>query len=73
MSPSNPVLDNIPFGTIRKLRKESEVEQFFGLLESVAAEKDLALIDTLGQKQVAELMEAWQKDAGVSLGESKAS
>lgn len=70
---SLPKFDNIPFGTIRKLRKESKEEQFFGLLESVAAAKDLALIDTLGQKEVADLMDAWQKDSGVSLGESSAS
>ena len=65
-----PKFDNIPFGVVRKLRKQSEEEQFFGLIEAVTSEKDLELLDTLGQSQIVELMEAWQKDGGVEMGKS---
>ena len=65
-----PKFDNIPFDVVRKLRKESEEEQFFGMIEQVADEKMLALIDSLGQAEIIELMEAWQKDGGVEMGKS---
>ncbi|WP_433661085.1 hypothetical protein ACQPW1_02075 [Nocardia sp. CA-128927] len=67
---SLPRMENIPFGLIRKLRKENDTEQFFALIEGVAAAKDLAVIDTMTQAEVHELMNAWQKDSGIELGES---
>ncbi|CAM3953473.1 hypothetical protein NONI108955_01245 [Nocardia ninae] len=67
---SLPRMENIPFGIIRKLRKENDTEQFFALIEGVAAAKDLAVIDAMTQAQVRELMNAWQKDSGIELGES---
>ncbi|QIS16410.1 hypothetical protein [Nocardia arthritidis] len=68
-----PRFDNIPFGVIRTLRKEGETEQFFGLIEGVCGAKDLAVIDTMTQAEVRELMTAWQRDSSVDLGESSAS
>ena len=68
-----PKFQNIPFGVLRKLRRESETEQFFGVLEQVADEKTLAVIDTLTQPQVQALVEAWRKDSSVEVGESSAS
>ncbi|WP_069166794.1 hypothetical protein [Nocardia altamirensis] len=70
---SLPKMENIPFGLIRKLRRESDTEQFFALIEGVAAAKDLALIDAMTQAEVRELMAAWQKDSGIELGESSGS
>ena len=67
---SLPRFENIPFGVIRKLRKEPEAEQFFGLLEAVASKKDLDVIDGLMQEEVGDLMDKWQKNSGVELGES---
>ncbi|WP_051407139.1 hypothetical protein [Nocardia sp. CNY236] len=70
---SLPRFDNIPFGVIRKLRKESETEQFFGLIEGVCTAKDLSVIDTMSQAEVRTVMTAWQRESGVELGESSAS
>ncbi|WP_378736063.1 hypothetical protein [Nocardia brasiliensis] len=67
---SLPKMENIPFGIIRKLRKENDTEQFFALIEGVAGAKDLAVIDAMTQAEVRELMSAWQKDSGIELGES---
>ncbi|MFI5781206.1 hypothetical protein [Nocardia sp. NPDC051570] len=70
---SLPRMENIPFGLIRKLRKEDDAEQFFALIEGVATAKDLAVLDAMTQAEVKELMDAWQKDSTISLGESSGS
>ncbi|KZM68361.1 hypothetical protein [Nocardia terpenica] len=70
---SLPRMENVPFGLIRRLRKEDDTEQFFALIEGVAAGKDLAVIDTMTQAEVKDLMDAWQKDSTISLGESSGS
>lgn len=66
---SLPKFDAIPFGLIRKYRKLDEAEQFFSLLEDLLSEKDLAALDQTGQGAVRDLMNAWQKDSNVTLGE----
>jgi len=68
-----PKFDNIPFGIIRKNRSLPQHEQFFALLEAVVRPEDLPVIDQTPQKAMTELMEAWQKDSGVGLGESSES
>lgn len=65
-----PKFDNIPFGIIRKNRSLPQHEQFFALLEEVVRPEDLKVIDKTPQKAMTDLMEAWQKDSGVGLGES---
>ncbi|ATL65145.1 hypothetical protein [Nocardia terpenica] len=70
---SLPRMEHIPFGLIRRLRKEDDTEQFFALIEGVATPKDLAVIDAMTQAEVRELMDAWQKDSNITLGESSAS
>lgn len=65
-----PKFDQIPFGVIRKLRREDDAEQFFGLIEEVSTEKELKIIDAMTQQQVTDLMTEWQKDAGIDQGES---
>lgn len=65
-----PRFENIPFGLIRKNRKLPMHEQFFALLEEVADEDTLKLMDDQPQKAMNKFMEAWQKDSGVSMGES---
>lgn len=62
--------DSLPFGVVRKIRKLSDEEQFFALFEETADEKNLAVIDTLSMPEISDLVTAWQKDAGVELGES---
>lgn len=68
-----PRFNQLPFGVVRKLRKEDEAEQLFGLVEQVADEDTLAIIDTLGMGDIETLFTAWQKAGGVSVGESSAS
>ena len=68
-----PRFKNVPFGVMRKLRHESEVEQLFALAEPVAAPEALDIIDTLGMEDIDALYAAWQKDSEVTAGESSAS
>ena len=64
-----PKMDNIPFGVARKLRKESEDEQFYGMIEMVADKKTLDVIDDLMPSEVRDMMEAWGKASEVTPGE----
>ena len=66
-----PRFDKLPFGTMRKMRKADEAEQAFILFESTADEKTLEIIDTMGIDEIGELLEAWQKAAEVTTGESE--
>lgn len=66
-----PKFGEVPFGVIRKSRKMDSEEQFYFLFEELLDEKGLAVLDTLTSKQVGELMDMWQGEAGVSLGESE--
>lgn len=68
-----PHFKNLPFGTIRRLRKADEAEQLFGLVEDVADDDTLAVIDAMGMADVEALFEAWQKASGVTVGEASAS
>ena len=40
------------------------------MFELAADDKALAVIDTMGMKDIEKLVEEWQKDAGVTQGES---
>lgn len=64
-----PKFDNIPFGLIRKNRKLPVEEQFFSLIEALLSDDDLVALDAATQVDVSNLMAAWQKESGVSLGE----
>ena len=68
-----PKFDQIPVGVIRSVRKKSQAEQIFSTLEAVADEKTLAVLDKLSTREFNEFVGAWQKDAGISVGESSAS
>lgn len=70
-----PKFGNFPFGVIRKIRKLEDEEQFYSLLELVTKNdpKTLDIIDEMYADDVAELVTAWQEDAGVTLGESEES
>ena len=68
-----PRFDQIPSGVVRKVRKESPVEQMFSILETVCDAATLAKIDKLTSGELQTVMSAWQEDAKVTAGESKAS
>ncbi|MEW2011407.1 hypothetical protein AB0300_18250 [Microbacterium sp. NPDC078814] len=61
------------FGQVREFRRLPAEEQMFALIERAADEPNLKRIDSLSMPQVKDLLVAWQRDAGVSLGESSAS
>ncbi|MEQ6899012.1 hypothetical protein [Microbacterium sp. KR10-403] len=63
----------IKAGFIRRIRKLSEGEQVFEFIEAVADEKTLEVIDDFDTAELGEFFGAWQKDAGVGVGESSAS
>lgn len=65
-----PGFGNLPFGVVRRIRKADDTEQFFLLLEESADERSLKIIDELSMPEIADLVDAWQKDAGVTVGES---
>jgi len=68
-----PKFAQIKFGIIRKNRSLPQEEQFFALLEAIADDDTLATIDEATQESMQGLFEAWQKDSGVTTGESTAS
>ena len=68
-----PKFGQVPFGVIRKSRKMDAEEQFYFMFEELLDEKGLAVLDSLTADQVADLMDSWQNEAGVGLGESEAS
>ena len=70
---SLPKFKNIPVGVIRKVRKESQVEQMFTILEAVTDEATIAKVDALGSEELGQLIQAWQEDSKVNMGESEAS
>ena len=71
-----PKMKNLKFGVTRKMRKADDDEKVFMLIESVADDKALEIIDDMTVEELGELMEAWQADSNdgndgdVSLGES---
>lgn len=68
-----PRFRNVPSGVVRKLRKSSEVDFIFGMIEAVADEATLEAIDQVGMVELAEIAKAWQQDSAVTAGESVAS
>lgn len=66
-------MQGLTTGFVRRIRKMDPGSQLFEIVEAVADEETLALIDDLGPAEFGELAKAWQKDAGIDLGESSAS
>jgi len=59
-----------PFGLIRKIRKHSESEQGFELIEGLLSEDQLAVIDEQSADEVNDFVTAWSEAA--SSGEKSA-
>lgn len=68
-----PKFSRIKFGTLRKMRKLDEDDVPFFLVEELADEDNLAIIDALEPDQVGDLFKAWQENAGLETGNSSAS
>jgi hypothetical protein len=65
-----PSLSTIPAGVLRRHRKLDEVDFVFTILEDVLDDEGLKALDSLGFGEINGLFEAWQKDAGTTVGES---
>lgn len=61
------------FGQVREFRRLDAGEQMFALIEKAADGANLKKIDALTVPEVKDLLVAWQRDAGVTVGESSAS
>ena len=69
-----PKFDSImTVGFARKNRQTEQSELGWLILEKAADEKALEVIDEQALSSFEAFMEAWQKDSGVSVGESSAS
>lgn len=68
-----PKFKTVPAGVIRRVRKESQAEQIFTVLEALADEATLALVDDLDADEFNRFVQAWQEDSKVTMGESSAS
>lgn len=68
-----PKYKHLKAGLVRQIRKLAPVDQIFTALEAVADEATLAIVDDLTQDEMNALISAWQKDSGVTQGESPAS
>lgn len=56
-------------GLMRRIRKLSDVDATFTVLEEVADAKTLAAIDSMSLDEFNALQKAWADHAGVTLGE----
>lgn len=67
-----PKFGQLPFGIIRKIRKEDVAEQFFLMFELLLKDDPatLEIIDSMPNEDVNDLVTKWQKDSGISVGES---
>jgi hypothetical protein len=66
-------LNSIDAKFMRETRKLGEIDQMFSLLEKLADEDTLALIDGMSRKEFNEFTEKWQRWSQVTVGESSAS
>jgi len=67
---SLPRFGTWPAGLMRRIRKLSDVDATFTILEEVADTKTLAAIDSMSLDEFNALQQAWADHAGVTLGES---
>lgn len=69
-----PKFDSVmTIGFARKNRHQGEMELGWMILEKAADEKALEVIDKQAVSQFMKLLEAWQKDSDISVGESSGS
>jgi hypothetical protein len=70
-----PKFDQIPTGVIRRTRNLLPEDQMFAVLEAYLGDEspEMAAVDNLPTGELQEFVAAWQKDAGLTVGESSAS
>ena len=68
-----PRFSNLKTGMMRKVRRMDPADQIFTILEELLSEEGLEIFDKMDGEEMEEFVGAWQANAGVILGESKAS
>lgn len=66
---SLPAFNTVKPGVIRKIRKLSDVDQFFTVLETLADEDTIAKIDDMDHDTFEDFQKEWFRHAGVDVGE----
>lgn len=68
-----PSLADLKFGLVRKIRRNSEAEQMFQLVEELCDDDALAQLDDLTQTEFADFANGWREFSNIDVGESSAS
>lgn len=68
-----PAFKSIKPGLLRKTRKLDQVDQFWTILEALADDEAISIIDDLDSDEFQEFQRGWFEHSGVDLGESSAS
>lgn len=68
-----PTLESITPGFLRRIRKFDDLDAFFTILEELADEEQLAVVDEMTHKEFGELSREFFAHLGASRGESTAS
>ncbi|SNY84018.1 hypothetical protein SAMN04244553_3588 [Nocardia amikacinitolerans] len=64
-----PSLSYLKPGLIRKIRRLSDIDAMYTLLELVLEKDALAVLDDMDPDEYAALLDGWREHSGVSLGE----
>jgi len=64
-----PPFNSVKPGLIRKIRKLSDVDQFFTVLETLADEDTIVKIDDMDHDEFEDFQKEWFRHAGVDVGE----
>jgi hypothetical protein len=66
---SLPAFNSVKPGLIRRIRKLSDVDQFFTVLEELADEDTIVKIDDMDHETFEDFQKEWFKHSGVDVGE----
>ena len=68
-----PLFENIEVGAVRKIRRLTQIDQIFTLIELYLDEKDLSHFDKMTRAELEVFAKAWREGSSVTPGESSAS
>lgn len=68
-----PKFKHAPVKVIRRVRSLNQAEQIFAVLEALADDAALAVIDDMEAEQFNTFVTDWQNDSNITVGESSAS
>ncbi|OBA62187.1 hypothetical protein A5780_19195 [Nocardia sp. 852002-20019_SCH5090214] len=68
-----PSLTYLKPGQVRRMRKLSQVDAFYTLLEETLDDEALAAVDDMDPDEFRDMLDKWREHSGVNEGESSAS